>query len=82
MYLCSLIPHSASIVLTYTMKHKGPSHEPCGTAPFIVSLDDTSSPISIDLGGLDFGIGTISALFQHDGTDPSRIEDAAYWPGY
>ena len=30
---------------------------------------------SIDLGGLDFGIGTTSALIQHDGTDPSRIEE-------
>ena len=30
---------------------------------------------SIDLGGLDFGIGTTSALFQHDGTDPSQIEE-------
>ena len=30
---------------------------------------------SIDLGGLDFGIGTTSALFQQDGTDPSRMDE-------
>ena len=45
MYLCILIPHSASILLTYTMNHKGPSHEPCGTAHFTVSHDDSSSRI-------------------------------------
>ena len=29
----------------------------------------------INLSGLDFGIETTSALFQHDGTDPSRMDE-------
>ena len=45
MYLCIRIPSSASILFTYTRKHRGPSHKPCGTAPFIFNHDDTSSPI-------------------------------------